>query len=62
MGCSHCMDDARADGQHMPFDIFEKAVDFVIRNNIYHGIILFFIRKRKRLRTRPGNYEQIMNK
>ena len=40
MGCSHCMDDARADGQHMPFDIFEKAVDFVIRNNIYHGIII----------------------
>lgn len=40
MGCSHCMDDARIDGMHMPFDVFEKAVDFVIRNNIYHGIII----------------------
>ena len=40
MGCSHCMDDARADGKHMPLDIFEKAVDFVIRNNIYHGLVI----------------------
>ena len=40
MGCPHCMDDAMPDGQHMPFSVFEKAVDFVIRNNIYHGIII----------------------
>lgn len=40
MGCSHCMDDARADGKHMPLDVFEKAVDFVIRNNIYHGLVI----------------------
>ena len=40
MGCPHCMEDATPDGQHMPFSVFEKAVDFVIRNNIYHAIII----------------------
>ena len=40
MGCPHCMDDARADGKHMSFEVFEKAVDFVIRNDIYHGLII----------------------
>ncbi len=29
MGCSHCMDDARADSEkHMTMDMFKKAVDF----------------------------------
>lgn len=40
MGCSHCMDDAKPDGQHMTLKTLEKAMDFIIRNKIYHSIIV----------------------
>lgn len=40
MGCTHCMNDAKPDGEHMTMDTLEAALDFIIRNNIYHHIVL----------------------
>lgn len=40
MGCPHCMDDAKPDGQHMTLETLEKAMDFIIENKIYHSIIV----------------------
>lgn len=33
MCCSHCMEDAGPEGQHMTAEIFEKVIDFITRNN-----------------------------
>ena len=30
-GCNHCMEDATPKGEHMPFEIFEKALSFTER-------------------------------
>ncbi len=34
MGCSHCMDDARADSEkHMTIEMVKKAVDFKFKDD-----------------------------
>lgn len=39
MGCSHCMDDARADSEKfMTREMFEKAIEFAITHDIFIGI------------------------
>ena len=40
MGCPHCIDDAKPDGQHMTFETLEKVMDFVIKSKIYRSIII----------------------
>lgn len=40
MGCPHCIDDAKPDGQHMTFETLEASMEFLIKNNIYHSIIV----------------------
>ena len=40
MGCSHCMNSATENGEHMSLDVFKDAVDFIIRNNVYHSIFI----------------------
>lgn len=40
MGCSHCMNSATENGEHMSLDTFKDAIDFIIRNNAYHSIIV----------------------
>lgn len=40
MGCIHCMNDAKPDGKHMTFETFQAALDFIIRNNSYHSILI----------------------
>lgn len=40
MGCPHCMDDCKPDGKHMTLETLEASLDFIIKNNIYHSIIV----------------------
>lgn len=40
MGCSHCMDNATPNGKHMTLETLENSLDFIIRNNAYHSIIV----------------------
>lgn len=40
MGCTHCMNDAKPDGEHMSLATFEAALDFLIRNDAYHHIVV----------------------
>ncbi|MBP5433621.1 radical SAM protein [Ruminococcus sp.] len=40
MGCSHCMDNAKADGGHMTMETLEAAMDFVIRYNVHQALII----------------------
>ena len=40
MGCSHCMDNATVNGKHMSLETLENALNFIIKNNIYHSIIV----------------------
>lgn len=40
MGCTHCMNDAKPDGEHMSIETLEAAVDFLIRNNVHQSIII----------------------
>lgn len=40
MGCSHCVNDAKPDGEHMTLKVLEDSLDFLIRNNAYHFITL----------------------
>lgn len=40
MGCPHCIDDAKPDGQHMTLKTLEDSMEFIIKNNIYHSIIV----------------------
>lgn len=40
MGCTHCMNDAKPDGEHMTLETFEDALNFIIRNNAFHSIII----------------------
>ena len=40
MGCSHCMNSATENGEHMSLDTFKDAIDFIIRNNAYHSIFI----------------------
>ena len=37
MGCSHCLVDARPDGDHMPLNVYAKALDFASATD---GIVL----------------------
>jgi len=32
MCCSHCLEDAGPDGQHMSREVFDRTVDFIVRN------------------------------
>lgn len=34
MGCTHCLSDCKPDGQHMPYSVFEDALDFCNRHQI----------------------------
>ena len=40
MGCTHCMNDAKPDGEHMTLKTFEDSLNFLIRNHAYHSIII----------------------
>lgn len=40
MGCPHCMDDAKPDGKDMTLKTLEDSMNFIIKNNIYHSIIV----------------------
>lgn len=40
LGCKHCMNDAKPDGKHMTLETFEDSLNFLIRNNAYHSIII----------------------
>lgn len=40
LGCPHCIDDAKPDGKHMSFKTLEASMEFLIKNNIYHSIIV----------------------
>lgn len=40
MGCTHCMNDAKPDGEHMSIDTLEAALDFLIRNHAYQSIVV----------------------
>lgn len=40
MGCTHCMNNATPDGQHMSEQVFDDSLDFLIKNNVYQSIIL----------------------
>lgn len=40
MGCTHCMNDAKPDGEHMTLETFEDSLNFLIRNNAYHSILI----------------------
>ena len=40
LGCTHCIDDAKPDGQHMTLETLEASMDFIIKNNIYHSVIV----------------------
>lgn len=34
MGCTHCMNNATPDGQHMSEKVFDDSLDFLIKNNV----------------------------
>lgn len=40
MGCAHCMNDAKPDGKHMTLDTLAATIDFIVRNKIYHSLIV----------------------
>lgn len=40
MGCSHCMNDAKPDGEHMSLSVLEDSLKFLVDNNAYHSIIV----------------------
>ena len=40
MGCSHCMNDAKPDGKHMSLETLEDSLNIIVRNNIYHCLII----------------------
>lgn len=40
MGCSHCMNSAKADGMDMPLDIFRDAIQFLKENSIGQFLVL----------------------
>lgn len=40
MGCTHCMNNAKPDGTHMTLETLDAALDFIIKNNAYHSIIV----------------------
>lgn len=40
MGCTHCMNDSKPNGEDISLDILEGALNFLVKNNIYHNIIL----------------------
>lgn len=40
MGCTHCMNDAKPDGKHMSLETLEDSLNFIVKNNIYHCLII----------------------
>jgi len=40
MNCTHCMNRATADGEHMTEQTLDDALDFLINNNAYHSIMV----------------------